>query len=86
MSNSLLYFQEWDFKEPHEYNHRSYRLLSRAIDFVISLGGDGTLLRASSLFWADVPPILAFNMGTLGFLTTGNIENFREDISRVMDR
>lgn len=37
---------------------------------VCTLGGDGTLLRASSLFShaESVPPVLSFAMGTLGFL------------------
>lgn len=40
-----------------------------AIDLVIALGGDGTILRASSLFkTGPVPPVLSFSMGTLGFL------------------
>ncbi len=44
-------------------------MLSSRIDFVVALGGDGTLLRVSSLFDAGaVPPVLGVNMGTLGFL------------------
>lgn len=39
------------------------------IDLVVTLGGDGTILHASSLFSAGaVPPVLSFSMGTLGFL------------------
>lgn len=39
------------------------------IDLVITLGGDGTVLRVSSLFsTGPVPPVLSFSMGTLGFL------------------
>lgn len=42
---------------------------SEAIDLVITLGGDGTILHASSLFKSGaVPPVLSFSMGTLGFL------------------
>ena len=40
-----------------------------AVDFVVTLGGDGTVLWASSLFPDGVPPVLSFAMGTLGFLT-----------------
>ena len=36
---------------------------------MVTLGGDGTILRASSLFkTGPVPPVLSFSMGTLGFL------------------
>lgn len=43
--------------------------LSSRIDFVVALGGDGTLLRVSSLFDAGaVPPVLGVSAGTLGFM------------------
>jgi len=70
--------------ELKDFPYQTFGELSRTIDFVISLGGDGTLLKACSMFLTEVPPILAFHMGTLGFMTSGNIENFREEISRVM--
>lgn len=40
------------------------------IDVITTFGGDGTVLRAASLFklHGSVPPILSFSMGTLGFL------------------
>lgn len=42
---------------------------AQKIDLVVTLGGDGTILHASSLFSAGaVPPVLSFSMGTLGFL------------------
>merc|ERR1711971_1484043 len=40
--------------------------LTDKIDFVVCLGGDGTLLYASSLFQQSVPPIMAFHLGSLG--------------------
>ncbi|MGI8548460.1 MAG: NAD(+)/NADH kinase [Gemmatimonadaceae bacterium] len=40
------------------------------IDFVISLGGDGTLLRAVRFLAGAQVPIMGVNLGRLGFLTT----------------
>ncbi len=40
---------------------------SRYIDLVVSLGGDGTFLRASRI--ASGKPVLGINLGGLGFLT-----------------
>ena len=39
------------------------------VDLIVTLGGDGTILHAASLFKVGaVPPVLSFSMGTLGFL------------------
>ncbi len=40
-------------------------------DLVLTLGGDGTLLRAARLWGAHQIPIMGVNMGRVGFLTTG---------------
>jgi len=53
------------------------------IDIIVCLGGDGTLLYASSLFTESVPPIMAFNLGSLGFLTPYNFESFREHMESL---
>lgn len=44
--------------------------LQDKVDLTCTLGGDGTILHASSLFATarTVPPVLSFSMGTLGFL------------------
>lgn len=34
------------------------------------LGGDGVILHASNLFKGAVPPVVSFNLGSLGFLTS----------------
>ncbi|XP_061163374.1 NAD kinase-like isoform X2 [Saccostrea echinata] len=59
--------------------------LTNKIDFVICLGGDGTLLYASSLFQASMPPVMAFNMGSLGFLTPFSFHNYKEQVTQVLE-
>lgn len=38
-------------------------------DLVVSLGGDGTMLRAAQVAHSSDAPLLGINMGTLGYLT-----------------
>ncbi|XP_037002817.2 NAD kinase isoform X2 [Artibeus jamaicensis] len=61
-----------------------YDDISNQIDFIICLGGDGTLLYASSLFQGSVPPVMAFHLGSLGFLTPFNFENFQTQVTQVI--
>lgn len=37
------------------------------------LGGDGVILHASNLFRGAVPPVVSFNLGSLGFLTSHTV-------------
>ncbi|KAL1957245.1 hypothetical protein VTO42DRAFT_6151 [Malbranchea cinnamomea] len=50
---------------------------SQIIDFVITMGGDGTVLYASWLFQRVVPPVLSFALGSLGFLTKFDFNDYR---------
>lgn len=49
------------------------------------LGGDGTLLYASLLFQKSVPPVMAFHLGSLGFLTPFQFDNFQEQVTNVLE-
>ncbi|KAF1851171.1 NADH kinase-like protein POS5 [Cucurbitaria berberidis CBS 394.84] len=59
--------------------------LSDKTDLVCTLGGDGTLLRASSLFSqaANVPPVLSFAMGTIGFLGEFKFREYKRAFREV---
>uniref|UniRef100_UPI00398E5527 NAD kinase-like isoform X2 n=1 Tax=Pristiophorus japonicus TaxID=55135 RepID=UPI00398E5527 len=59
--------------------------LSDRIDFIICLGGDGTLLYASSLFQGSVPPVMAFHLGSLGFLTPFNFDTYQSQVTQVIE-
>nr|GEX64815.1 NAD(H) kinase 1-like isoform X3 [Tanacetum cinerariifolium] len=50
-------------------------LLHENVDFVVTLGGDGTVLWAASMFEGPVPPIVPFSLGSLGFMTPFRILN-----------
>ncbi|KAK1090534.1 NAD(+) kinase [Friedmanniomyces endolithicus] len=53
-------------------------------DLVITLGGDGTVLFTSWLFQRIVPPVLAFSLGSLGFLTNFDFEQYKHQLNRIM--
>ncbi|KAF2838206.1 putative NAD+ kinase [Patellaria atrata CBS 101060] len=55
----------------------------QTFDIVLALGGDGTVLYASWLFQRVVPPVLAFSMGTLGFLTKFDFDNYPQLLTRA---
>ena len=52
-------------------------------DFVISLGGDGTVLYASWLFQRVVPPVLSFALGSLGFLTKFDFLDYERTLTQA---
>ncbi len=61
-------------------------LLAQKTDFIITLGGDGSILHVSSLFDRDaVPPVLSFSMGTLGFLLPYDISGYKEAIADMVN-
>jgi hypothetical protein len=52
---------------------------------IISIGGDGTILRvANNLSQSDPPPILGVNIGSLGFLDESNERTIFSDLNRVL--
>ncbi|KAK8473176.1 hypothetical protein PHAVU_001G070700 [Phaseolus vulgaris] len=58
--------------------------LHEQVDFVACLGGDGVILHASNLFREAVPPIVSFNLGSLGFLTSHYFEDYKQDLRQVI--
>lgn len=53
-------------------------------DLVLTLGGDGTVLFTSWLFQRIVPPILSFSLGSLGFLTNFEFDQYKEALSKIL--
>jgi NAD+ kinase len=53
-------------------------------DLVLTLGGDGTVLYTSWLFQRIVPAVLSFSLGSLGFLTNFEFQNYQRTLDTVM--
>jgi NADH kinase len=64
---------------------QSRRQYHEKVDLVVTFGGDGTILHASSLFAkaTRVPPILSFSMGTLGFLSEWKFSEYKRAFREV---
>ncbi|KAF1813143.1 ATP-NAD kinase [Eremomyces bilateralis CBS 781.70] len=54
-------------------------------DLIATLGGDGTILHATSLFSSSprVPPLIPFSMGTLGFLGSWSFDDHKRAFREV---
>ena len=55
----------------------------KEVDLIISLGGDGTLLRAARLAAAEDIPIFGVNLGGLGFLTQISINGLEKSLEKL---
>lgn len=54
-----------------------------SVDLIISLGGDGTLLRAAKIAATDGIPIFGVNLGGLGFLTQIGIDDLEIFLEKI---
>lgn len=55
-------------------------------EFVIVLGGDGTMLAAARMLAEDKVPILGVNLGSLGFLTEITIDELYTALEAVIEK
>ncbi|MGA1940417.1 NAD(+)/NADH kinase [Arcobacter sp. YIC-310] len=82
-------FNENDIETYLEYNSammiddEGYSLdsLCKKVDFLVSVGGDGTLLSVVRRSFKYNIPILGINLGTLGFLTDINMDELEKFVA-----
>ncbi|MCO5611207.1 hypothetical protein L7F22_065457 [Adiantum nelumboides] len=76
-SSIYSFIQTWETDEDVETLHTK-------VDLVITLGGDGTVLWAASMFKGPVPPLVSFAMGSLGFMTPFQSDRYRECLDNII--
>jgi NAD+ kinase len=59
-------------------------MFARGLDVVVSLGGDGTMLRSVDLVSADGIPVIGVNIGQLGYLTEVEPQGLRMALKRFL--
>lgn len=64
----------------------SYKELDKSFDLLLSIGGDGTILRAATLVRNLGIPILGINAGRLGFLASVQKEDIATFLQMVVDK
>ena len=58
--------------------------LKNGFDFVIVVGGDGTILKTSRFYAKYKTPIFGINLGRLGFLSQCSAENITQAIEKIL--
>jgi NAD+ kinase len=80
----LLYEKEIIKKQYKTFTN--YTELDDSFDLLISIGGDGTILRAATIVRDLSIPILGINAGRLGFLAKVQKENIDQFLQLVIER
>ena len=80
----ILYDEEILKKEYKTFN--DYKCLNSSFDLLISIGGDGTILRAATYVRDSGIPILGINAGRLGFLAKIQKENIETFLQIVLKK
>lgn len=80
----ILYENEIVKKEYKTFN--SYKCLDSSFDILVSIGGDGTILRAATYIRDSGVPIIGINAGRLGFLAKVQKENIEIFLQLVLEK
>jgi len=67
-----------------EFKDLAKELKDMDVDIILTIGGDGTILRAQSFIDGKKIPLLGINMGTVGFLTEIDPKSVFSDLKEVL--
>ena len=62
---------------------KTYTKIDETFDFVLAIGGDGTILESAKLIGKMSTPIIGLNKGRLGFLANSNTDDINQILSNV---
>lgn len=71
---------------PNTYSHPGEKCSLDDVRLVVSLGGDGTLLRAARIIGYSEIPVVGISYGHLGFLTSAQPEELFTTVDNALER
>ena len=81
--HKLIDQESHNIKNYHTY--KTFSELDTSFDLLVSIGGDGTILRATMIVKDLGVPIIGINTGRLGFLATIQVNAIEEAIQDIID-
>ena len=81
--HKLIDLEPHNIKDYHKY--KTFTELDTSFDFLVSIGGDGTILRATMVVIDLGIPIIGINTGRLGFLATIQVNAIEEAVQDIID-
>lgn len=85
-ANFLKILNENNVTQKSYASFSSYKDLDKSYDMLLSIGGDGTFLRAVTYVRNTGIPILGINAGRLGFLANVQQENIEKFLQLVLEK
>ncbi|CAJ1934020.1 unnamed protein product [Sphenostylis stenocarpa] len=82
--HDIVSFERGNITTAERSSKQEVLMLHTKVDLVVTLGGDGTVLWAASMFKGPVPPIVPFSLGSLGFMTPFYSEHYKECLESVL--
>jgi len=67
------------------WEEESARTKADGTELILSIGGDGTILRAAQVVIPKKTPITGINLGKLGFLTELTVDETKDKLDRILD-
>ncbi len=77
--------KDFNLQPPTKVFFSNHHDLGDDVDFLLSIGGDGTFLEAVSFVRDSGIPVIGFNTGRLGFLANISKENVAESIDAIFN-
>lgn len=72
-------------KQTFYNSFNTFETLDESFDVLVSIGGDGTILRAITFVMQLDIPIVGINTGRLGFLATIQVEDIESAVQHIID-